>query len=46
MIMDAPKEVIKRKRGLIRKYMKEVSWHHPDSRVVDNILEETVRYCL
>ena len=45
-IMDSPKDVLQRKRRLIRKYFREVSWHRPDSRVAENILEEVVRYCV
>ncbi|KAK9834898.1 hypothetical protein WJX81_007246 [Elliptochloris bilobata] len=45
-VMATPMDTIIRKRELIRMYFKDVSWTVPGSRVVDNILEETLRYCL
>lgn len=45
-IMETPRDTIERKRELIRLYFKELSWNVPGSRVVDNILSETLRYCM
>ncbi len=45
-VMATPKDTLARKRTLIKKYLREVSWNHPSSRVVDNILDEAKRYCM
>ncbi len=44
--MATPKDTLSRNRTLIKKYLREVSWSHPSSRVVDNILDEAKRSCI
>ncbi len=45
-VMATPKDTLARKRTLIKKYLREVSWSHPNLRVVDNILDEAKRFCM
>lgn len=46
VILAASQDMKDRKRKAIRAHLQDVSWTALGSRVADNIVSETARYCL
>ena len=45
IMSEIPEYMLRHKYETMRRYVRDVSWSHPGSRVVDNILRDSVSTC-